>query len=162
MQDRYDRLFTWFLRFGFALGLFFGIYQCIYILFASVTSMPILAVYSKIDLLTIILNFIVLNMACLSVLFFPAGKYWKYVSVFIGCLGIGLCYLMHLDFYTGARYSITHSGSLWMTAYPLLLWILWGMFIPYLEKKLRKLWMYGYVGGCLLLYVIYLLPPAND
>ena len=161
MQDRHDQIFTWLLMAGFAMGLCFGIYQFIHILSVPVTSAPIFAEYPRIDLLAIILNFIVLNIACLAALFFPAGKYWKYVSVGVGVLGIGLCYLMYLDFYTGERYGVTHSGILWMIIYPLLLWNLWGMFIPYLEKRLRRLWLWGYAAAYLLIYLIHLIPAPN-
>ena len=162
MQDRYDKIFTWVLMIVFAMGLICTIYYFIDVLLTPVTNVGLFDDHPKIDLLAIILNFIVLNFACLIVLIFPATKYWKYVSVGVGVLGIIFCYLMWLDFYIGPNpYSITHSTILWTSTYPLLLWNLWGMFIPYLEKRLRKVWLYGYPAGCLLICLIALIPPPN-
>ena len=161
MNDRYDKILTWILMTGFVLGFILGIYQFVQVLHAPVVLNGLFDDYPKIDLLSVIAYFTVLTVACLVALIFPAGKYWKYVSVGLGGLGLILCYLMGLDFYTGERYTITHSGILWTTVYLLLLWNLWGMFIPYLEKRLRRLWLWGYPAGCLLMYLINLIPSPN-
>ena len=162
MPDRYDKIFTWFLMTEFAVGFVFGVYYFIDILLTPVIVASLFEDLPKIDLLTIILNFIVLDIACLMVLIFPPTKYWKYISVGVGGLGIIFCYLMWLDFYIGTHpYSITHSSILWVATYPLLLWNLWGMFIPYLEKRLRKVWLYGYPAGCLLICLLTLTPSPN-
>lgn len=161
MSDKCDEIIVRVLVIGVGLGFILGIYQFIQVLRAPVVPSGLFDSYPKIDLLSVIAYFMVLTVACLVALIFPAGKYWKYVSVAVGGLGIILCYLMGLDFYTGDRYSITHSGILWMTVYPLLLWNLWGMFIPYLERRLRRVWLWGYPAVCLLVYLIHLIPPPN-
>ena len=161
MKDKYDKIVTYVFMIGFVIGMVVGIYQFIHVLLTPSTKVGLFDNYPKVDLIAIILNFIVLNMACLVVLIFPAGKYLKYISLGVGGSGLLLCYLMYLDFYTGNVYSITHSTILWATLYPLLLWNLWGMFIPYLEKSLRRQWTYGYPAGCLLMYLIYLIPTPN-
>lgn len=161
MKDKYDKIVTYVLMIGFVLGVIVGIYQFIHVLLTPSAHVGLFDNYPKVDLIAIILNFIVLNMACLIVLIFPAGKYLKYISVGVGGLGLLLCYLLRLDFYTGNVYSMTHSTILWATLYPLLLWNLWGMFIPYLEKSLRRQWTYGYPAGCLFMYLIYLIPAPN-
>ena len=161
VQDKHDTIISQILMVAFALGVVLGIYQFMQVLQAPIAPDGLFNNDPKIDLLSIIAEFIVLNVACLITLFFPAGKYWKYVSVAIGVLGMILCYWMGVDFYTEEQYSDTHSGVLWMAVYPLLLWILWGMFIPYLEKQSRRLWLWGYPAACLLIYLIHLIPPPN-
>lgn len=161
MSDKYDKIFTWILMRLFAVGLICGIYYLVDVSLTPFTHVGLFDNYPKVDLIAIILNFIVLNMVCLVALIFPAGKYLKYISVGVGGVGLLLCYLMYLDFYMGNVYSITHSTILWTTTYPLLLWNLWGMFIPYLEKRLRRVWLYGYPAGCLLICLITLIPPPN-
>ena len=140
----------------------FQVYQFVSVLIAPTSTLMLCEENTKQGMLLIQLGILVLNLTCLVSLFFPAGKYWKYVSIVIGGTGISLFYLIWQDYLTCEQFSWTHvSSPLWFFLYPLLLWILWGMFIPYLERRLRRLWLWGYVTGCLFVCMVYFLPEPN-
>ena len=157
----YEGVFSKVLWLILAASICWHLYQFLLLLLSPAT-LSLCKANSKAGLLFLQSGLIMLETACLAALTFPAGKYWKYVCLGVGGAGISYFYLIWQDYGMCELHSWSHEGDFLGIFLPIqLVWILWGMFIPYLEKRLRRCWLYGYGTTCVMLYFMHLLSQMD-
>ena len=162
MTHNYEKWMEIILKIIFGVALVWSLYQTFYILVTPTEILSSCENYSKAGILSIQFGFVVLWSACLAAVIFPAGPKAQWASLSVGGAGLLSFGWALRNYLTCERLSWTYGHNpLWFFTYPFLLWILWGMFIPYLEKNLRRLWIYGYIGGCVVIWLLHLIPDSN-